>query len=293
MQKFIIIDGNALIHRAYHALPPLKTKEGKLVNAVYGFTSILFRVIKDLAPDYLAVTFDLAGPTFRDLEYKNYKAKRIRPPQELYDQIPLVKEIVKVLSIPIFEKKGFEADDVIGTIIQKIKDNPPTGGIKNIIVTGDLDMLQLVDKQTEVYTFKKGIKDAVIYDEKAIKKRYGLLSNQLIDFRGLKGDPSDNIPGVPGIGEKTAIDLIRKFVSLDGLYKRIEASDLNPKIRARLLEYKEEALFSRYLSKIKKDVPIVFDLAKCRFGKFNRGELKKLLESWGFNSLIKRLDMIQ
>ena len=290
--KFIIIDGNALIHRAYHALPPFKTKEGKLVNAVYGFTSILFRVIKDLTPDCLAVAFDLAGPTFRDLEYREYKAKRVKQPQEFYDQIPLVKEIVSALSVPIFEKKGFEADDIIGTIIQATKNNPPDGGIKNIIVTGDLDMLQLVDKQTEVYTFKKGIKDAVIYDKKAIKKRYSLAPKQLVDFRGLKGDSSDNIPGVPGIGEKTAIDLIQKFVSLDVLYKNIEASDLNPKIKARLLEYKEEAFFSRRLSEIKKDVPIVFDLAKCRFGKFNQEEIEGLLIRLGFSSLINRIPMV-
>ena len=286
--KFIIIDGNALIHRAYHALPPFKTKEGKLVNAVYGFASILFRVIKDLTPDYLAVVFDLAGPTFRDLEYKEYKAKRVKQPQEFYDQIPLVKEIVSALSVPIFEKKGFEADDIIGTIVQETK-NKKT---KNIIVTGDLDMLQLVDEQTEVYTFKKGIKDAVIYDKKAIKKRYGLTPSQLVDFRGLKGDSSDNISGVPGIGEKTAIGLIQKFVSLDALYQNIESSDINPKIKARLLEYKEEAFFSRRLSKIKKDVPVDFDLAKCRFGRFNQMKVEGLLVKWGFNSLIKRIPVV-
>jgi len=293
MQKFIIIDGNALIHRAYHALPPFKTKEGKLVNAVYGFTSILFRVIKDLQPNYLAVTFDLAGPTFRDLEYKDYKAKRTKPPQELYDQIPLIKEMVNALSIPIFEKKGFEADDVIGTIIQEVKNNSSADGIKNIIVTGDLDMLQLVDEQTEVYTFKKGIKEAVIYDKKAIMKRYGLLPNQLVDFRGLKGDSSDNIPGVPGIGEKTAIELIKNFISLDALYQNIEASDLNSKVKAKLLEYKEEAFFSRRLSEIKKDVPMVFDLVKCSFGKFNQEKIEELLTEWGFNSLIKRIPVVK
>ena len=288
MQKFVIIDGNALIHRAYHALPPFKTKEGKLVNAVYGFASILFRVIKDLAPDYLAVSFDLAGPTFRDLEYKEYKAKRIKQPQEFYDQIPLVKELVAALSIPIFEKKGFEADDIIGTIIQKVKDKE----VKNIIVSGDLDLLQLVNSQTEIYTFKKGINNSLIYDEKMIKKRYELVPSQLVDFRGLKGDSSDNIPGVPGIGEKTAIDLIKKFGSLEKLYDDLERSDLNPKIKAKLLEYKKEAFFSRRLSEIKKDVPMVFDLAECRFGRFNKDKLERLLEDLGFKSLINRIPVI-
>ncbi|MCG2809104.1 MAG: hypothetical protein L6275_02070 [Candidatus Portnoybacteria bacterium] len=286
--KFVIIDGNALIHRAYHALPPFKTKEGKLVNAVYGFASILFRVIKDLTPDYLAVAFDLAGPTFRDLEYKEYKAKRVKQPQEFYDQIPLVKELVTSLSIPIFEQKGFEADDLIGTIIQKTKDKK----VRNIIVSGDLDLLQLANGQTEIYTLKKGIKDTVVYDEEMIKERYGLVPSQLVDFRGLKGDSSDNIPGVPGIGEKTALGLIQKFDSLENLYHNLGGSDLNPKLKARLLEYKDEAFFSRKLSEIKKDISIDFDLEKCRFGKFNREKIEALLEGWGFKSLIDRIPVV-
>ncbi|MBU4030655.1 hypothetical protein KJ756_00580 [Patescibacteria group bacterium] len=288
MRKFVIIDGNALIHRAYHALPPFKTKEGKLVNAVYGFASILFRVIKDLTPDYLAVAFDLAGPTFRDLEYKEYKAKRVKQPQEFYDQIPLVKELVVALSIPIFEQKGFEADDLIGTIIQKTKDKK----VRNIIVSGDLDLLQLANGQTEIYTLKKGIKDTVVYDEEMIKERYGLVPSQLVDFRGLKGDSSDNIPGVPGIGEKTAVGLIQKFDSLENLYHNLGGSDLNPKLKARLLEYKDEAFFSRKLSEIKKDISIDFDLEKCRFGKFNREKIEALLEGWGFKSLIDRIPVV-
>ena len=289
MKKLVLIDGNALIHRAYHALPPLKTKKGQLVNAIYGFVSILFKVIKELKPDYLAATFDLAGPTFRDIEYKEYKAKRVKPPQELYDQIPLIKEIVKALDIPIYEKKGFEADDVIGTIVQKTKDNPPANGIKNIIITGDLDTLQLVDKQTEVHTPPKGIKDMIIYDSAMVKNRYGLTPKQITDFKGLRGDPSDNIPGVAGIGQKTAVDLIKKFGSLKKLYQDLEGSDLNPKLKARLLEYKEDAFFSQYLVTIKKDVPIDFNLKKCGWGKFNRSKVIKLLKKLEFNSLIKRL----
>jgi DNA polymerase-1 len=289
MKTLVLIDGNALIHRAYHALPPLKTKKGKLVNAVYGFISILFKVIKELKPDYLAATFDLAGPTFRDLEYKEYKAKRVKPPQELYDQIPLIKEMVRALEIPIYEKKAFEADDVIGTIVQKTKDKK----IKSIIITGDLDTLQLVDKQTEIYTPKKGIKDIIVYDQAAIKKRYRLKPKQITDFKGLKGDPSDNIPGVPGIGEKTAIDLIKKFGSLKKLYQTLETSDLNPKLKAKLLEYKEQAFFSQYLATIKKDVPLDFNLEKCRWGRLNQGKVVKLLKKLEFNSLIGRLPEVE
>ena len=286
MKKFVIIDGNALIHRAFHALPPLKTPQGQLINALYGFASILFRVIKDLKPDYLAVTFDLAGPTFRDLEYRDYKAKRVKPSQELYDQIPLIKDLVKVLAIPIYEKKGFEADDVIGTITAGIKNQEL--GIKNIIVTGDLDALQLVDKNTEVY-IPKSAKEVLIYNQVAVKKRYGINPKQMPDFKGLRGDPSDNIPGVPGIGEKTALDLIKKFGNLEKIYQELEKSDLNPKLRAKLLEYKEEAFFSRYLATIKKDLSLDFKLAQTCWGKFDQQKVTKFLEKWQFNSLIKRL----
>jgi len=281
----VLIDGNALIHRAYHALPPFKTKKGQLVNAIYGFVSILFKVIKELKPDYLATTFDLPGPTFRNIEYKEYKAKRVKPPQELYDQIPLIKEIVKALDIPIYEKKGFEADDVIGTIVQKTKDQR----IKNIIITGDLDTLQLVSKQTEVHTPLKGVKEMIVYDSAMVKKRYDLTPKQINDFKGLKGDPSDNIPGVAGIGQKTAVDLIKRFGSLKKLYQDFPQSDLNPKLKARLLEYKGDAFFSQYLVTIKKDVPINFNLKKCGWGEFNRSKVIKLLKKLEFNSLIKRL----
>ncbi|MBU1176944.1 MAG: 5'-3' exonuclease H3TH domain-containing protein [Patescibacteria group bacterium] len=291
MKTFVIIDGNALFHRAYHALPPLKTKKGKVVNAVYGFTSILFKVIQELTPDYLAVSFDLPGPTFRNLEYKDYKAKRIKPPQELYDQIPLIKEMVNILNIPIYEKKGFEADDIIGTIIEKIKNKKLK--IKSFIITGDLDVLQLVDDNVNIYTFKKGIKDFFVYNKAEINKRYGLKPKQIIDFKGLKGDPSDNIPGVPGIGEKTAIELLKEFKSLEELYKNLESSNLNIKIKARLLEYKEQAFFSQYLATIKLDVPIDFDLEKAEWGDYNRDKVNKFLKSLDFNTLVERLSMLK
>ena len=287
-KKLVILDGNALVHRAYHALPPFKTKKGQLVNAVYGFTSIVFRLIQDLKPDYLVATFDLPGPTFRHAEYQEYKAKRVKPPQELYDQFPLIKEIVKALEIPIYEKKGFEADDLIGTIVHKVAKQK----IKSVIVTGDLDTLQLINKYVNVYT-PKGIKETIVYDIEAVKKRYGLNPNQMIDYKGLRGDPSDNIPGVPGVGEKTATELIKEFGSLEKLYQALETSDLNPKLKARLLEYKEDAFFSQKLVTIKKDVPFDFNLTKCRWGKFNHSKVVKLLKKLEFRSLIERLSMIQ
>jgi len=192
MKRLVLIDANALIHRGFHAIPPLTTKKGELVNAVYGFTSILLRVLKELKPDYIVTAFDLPKPTFRHLEYKEYKATRPKTPDGLCQQFPKVKKVVQAFDIPIFEKEGFEADDVIGTITKK------TGkDIEDIVVTGDLDTLQLVDANTKVYTLKRGMTDTVIYDEKAVWERYGLKPEQLLDFKGLRGDPSDNIPGVP------------------------------------------------------------------------------------------------
>lgn len=285
MKKFIILDSNAIIHRAYHALPPLKTEDGRLANAVYGFTAVLLKIIKELKPDYLAATFDVSGITFRNKVYKQYKAKRIKPPQELYDQIPLIKKMVACLNIPIYKKKGVEADDIIGTIVSRVEKQD----IKCIIVTGDLDTLQLVSKKVGIYALKSGIKKSVIYDEKAVKERYGLLPEQMVDFRGLKGDPSDNIPGIIGIGGKTAVKLIQEFGSLENLYDALALSDLNPKLKARLLEYKEDAFLSRQLSRLDKDVKINFNLKKCQWGKYNKTKAIRFLESLSFYSFIDRL----
>ncbi len=225
--KYMLVDGNALIHRGFHAILGLATKKGEPTGAVYGFTMILLRAIADIKPTHIACTFDLQDPTFRHKQYKEYKATRVKAPQELYDQIPRVKEVVKTLNIPIFEKKGFEADDVLGTLSAEIyKEHGKDAEI--IIATGDLDTLQLVNGNIKVYTLKKGISDTAIYDEKAVRARYGLNPNQMVDYKALRGDPSDNIPGVKGIGEKGAVELIKHFHSIDKLYEKlhIEAKKL-------------------------------------------------------------------
>ena len=243
-QKFILIDGNALVHRAFHALPPLKTKSGELVNAVYGFTTIFLKALKEIKPEYAAVTFDKAKKTFRNEIYPEYKATRVKAPQELYDQIPKIKDLLKMFNIPIYEIDGFEADDVIGTISHlKGVDRPD---IETIIVTGDLDTLQLVDDNTKVFSLKRGLSDTIIYDDKAVSQRFeGLKPDQLIDFKGLKGDPSDNIPGVKGIGDKTAISLLNEFKTLENLYKNIESKKISEAVRKKLAEHKEEAFLSK------------------------------------------------
>jgi DNA polymerase-1 len=218
--KYMFVDGNALIHRGYHAMPGLTTKDGTPTGAVYGFTLILLKAIADLKPTNIAVTFDLAGPTFRHLAYEGYKAHRVKADQELYDQIPLVKDVVRALNLPIYEMEGYEADDLLGTLATEVcKQCKRDCDI--YIVTGDLDTLQLVNECVKVYTLKQGLTDTAVYDEKAVRDRYGLNPDQMVDYRALKGDPSDNIPGVVGIGEKTAIELIKEFGSIENLYKTI------------------------------------------------------------------------
>lgn len=283
----LLIDGNALLHRAFHALPELTDPKGRLVNAVYGFCSILFKVLNELKPDFIAATFDMAAPTFRHEEFKEYKAHRIKAPQELYNQLPLIKDVLRVFRMPIFERSGYEADDLIGTISKNSEVKKEK--LKVIIATGDLDTLQLIDKNTFVYTLRKSIKDTVIYDEKAVENRYGIKPCRVIDFKGLKGDASDNIPGVPGIGEKTASFLVKEYGSLENLYRKKNLEKIQVKIRDRLAKNREMAFFSKKLATIKLNVPLEFDLKKCAWQNYDKSEAEKLFIELGFNSLLRRL----
>jgi len=288
-EKFVIIDGNAIVHRAWHALPPtLMTKNGQMVNAVYGFTSILLRVYKDLKPDYLVATFDLKGPTFRHKEYKEYKATREKKPDELYEQIPIIKEVVRAFGIPIFEKEGYEADDVIATIATKLK--AISYKLKAVIVTGDMDTLQLVDDATEVYSMHKGISDILIYDTQQVKVRYdGLAPEQVVDFKALRGDPSDNIPGVKGIGEKTAIELLREFTTLENIYKNLDSKKIKPRYQKLLSEQKEGAFLSKKLVTLVKNVPISLDKEGCKAQALNIKTIVPLFQRLEFKSLLARV----
>lgn len=289
-EKLMIIDGNALIHRSFHALPPtMTTKNGQMVNAVYGFTTVLLKAIRDLNPDYIALTLDRKAPTFRHEEYKEYKATRVKAPDELYEQIPFVRKIAEAFSIPIYEKDGYEADDLIGTIAAKVD-----GKIDKIIVTGDLDTLQLVNKHTKVYTMSRGLSDSVIYNEEAVKERFELRPEQMIDYKALRGDPSDNIPGVKGIGEKTAIELLKKFKTLEKLYDYVkkvkkENQEIKPRIFELLIEHEKEALLSKSLATIKLDAPINFELEKAKFGNFGDEKIIKLFSELEFKSLLPRI----
>jgi DNA polymerase-1 len=290
-KKLILIDGNAIIHRAYHALPPLTTKKGEMVNAVYGFASTLLSVIEKFKPDYIAASFDLAAPTFRHKQYQQYKATRVKGPDELYAQIPHVKEVVRAFNIPIYEMEGFEADDIIGTIAKqesRIKNKELSKNeIETIIVTGDLDALQLVDKNIKVYTMRRGLSDSVLYDEVAVRERYEISPEQLKDFKGLRGDASDNIPGVKGIGEKGAINLLKEYGSLESVYENVEK--IKGATKDKLQKDKANAILSKDLGTIRTDVKIDFDLSKCATDDFDRGKIVKIFQELNFFSLIKRI----
>jgi DNA polymerase-1 len=284
-KKLILIDGNAIIHRAYHALPPLSTKTGELVNAVYGFSSTLLSVIEQFQPDYVVTSFDLAGPTFRHEKFTEYKANRAKADDALYAQIPRVKEVVAAFNIPIYEKAGFEADDIIGTVAAQAKKE--NGPIETIIVTGDMDAMQLVDGSTKVYTMKRGLSDSIIYDEAKVVERYGLKPSQLIDYKGLRGDPSDNIPGVKGVGEKTAVTLLQKYQDIDGVYRHI--AEIKGAIKDKLERDKANAILSKDLATIRLDAPVTLELEKAQLHDFDRDRIVSLFKELNFFSLIKRL----
>jgi len=289
-KNLILIDSNAILHRAYHALPPLSS-QGQLTNALYGFSAVLIRILKEFHPQYLAACFDLPQPTFRHLAYKEYKAKRIKPPQEFYDQIPLAKEILSAFKIPIIEKPGYEADDLIGTLAVKATKESPD--IEVIIITGDLDTLQLVGPRIKVWTLKKGIKEVSLMDVSAVKERYGFEPHLLADFKGLKGDPSDNILGVPSIGEKTAISLIKEFGPLENLYASLESENQDKiKIPARLKEIliqnKDQAFFSKNLALINTNVELDCSLKDLKFEMPPPEQIKPVFEKFSFKSLYQR-----
>lgn len=287
--KLIIVDGNALIHRSFHALPPtLRTKDGLLVNAVYGFTSFLLKAINEFHPEYVVLTLDKKGPTFRHEAYSDYKATRVKAPDELYEQIPLVKKVATAFNIPIFELSGYEADDLIGSICDQTKKEK---NLERVIITGDLDTLQLVDEKTKVYTMSRGLSDSVLYDISQVKERYGLKPDQIIDYKALRGDPSDNIPGVKGIGEKTASELLIEFTDLDGVYKAVEKN--NAKIKPRILEllktYKDNAYLSQQLATINLAAPIKFSLPDIEFSSFDLEKVMTVFSELEFKSLLVKV----
>ncbi len=308
MRRLVLIDGNSLLHRAYHALPKtLTTSDGQVVNAVYGFARMLLKVVKDLEPAYLAVAFDMKGPTFRHLEYEKYKEGRPEMEEELVSQLPKVKELLHAFGVPIYEAQGFEGEDVAATLqsqmsklkTQKALRSLPSGGhnsklktdVDTVIVTGDRDVLQLVDEKTKVYAPLKGLSNPVMYDAGEVQKEYGLRPSQIVDYKALRGDPSDNIPGVPGVGEKTAVELLQKYGDLKSVYEHL--NEVVPRVQKLLRENKEQAELSKKLATIATDAPVELDLEKCQVKDFRSEKALAALEKLQFRSLIKELEGLE
>ena len=285
MSKLIIIDGNAIIHRAFHGLPPFKTSTGELVNAVYGFSSILLNILNKEQPDYIAVTFDMKAPTFRHIEYKEYKATRTKAPDELYAQIPRIRDVVRAFRIPIYETEGYEADDVIGTLAKQAEKMD----INTYIVTGDMDTMQLVTDKIKVLANTQKFSEPVVYDIAKVMGRFGLQPSQITDMKGLQGDNSDNIKGVQGIGPKTACTLLQKYGTLENIYKNLE--EITGGVHDKLAAHKEEAFQSKHLATIITNVPgISLDIEACKTHDYDEATLREIFEKLEFKSLLARLN---
>lgn len=283
MSKLLLIDGHAILHRAYHALPPNFTApDGTQTNAVFGFTNMFLRLISDLQPSHLIVAFDLPQPTFRQQLYTGYQGKRPEMEGNLQQQIPLVHELLDALKIKYFEVGGYEADDVIGTIAKQSK-------IETIIVTGDRDMLQLINEKVKVCVPVKGLSETKTYDADAVVHEFGVTPTQWIDVKALKGDPSDNYLGVPGIGPKTAQDLIAKFGTLEEVYKNL--GKLKPNVAKKLAQGAESAGMGKKLAAIVCDVPLDFDLKKADIDRVNwKSGVEYMRRRLGFKSIPDKIE---
>ncbi len=323
-KRLVLLDAHAILHRAYHALPDFSTAKGEPTGALYGLSAMLLKIIEDLKPDYIVACYDVKGPTYRHEAYKKYKAGRKAAEDDLVAQMISSRRVFEAFNIPIYDKQGFEADDILGTIVEQITPTPSrpdavslrfasrksgdaslpagVGAVEIIIASGDMDTLQLVSgKDVKVYTLKKGLNDTIMYDEDAVNKRFGFGPELIPDYKGLRGDPSDNIIGVKGIGEKTATILITTFGTIENMYKELEAGNDNkfkkagitPRIIQLLRDNKEEAEFSKMLATIRRDAPITFELPKKTFR--DDLDLRKVKNLWNeleFRTLGQRLDKV-
>lgn len=293
-KRIILLDAHAIIHRAYHALPDFSSSRGEPTGALYGLATMIIKIVTELKPDHIAACYDLPSPTHRHDAYDGYKATRKKLDDDLVVQLERSKDIFKCLHIPIYSAKGFEADDVLGTIVEQLKNKP----YQVVIASGDMDTMQLVDDdKVVVYTLRKGIKDTVLYDEKAIIERYGFTPAHITDFKGLSGDPSDNIVGVPGIGEKTATDLIQKFGTIEDIYialKKDKEKLLKEGIKARTIDllekHEDEARFSKMLATIRRDATIEYEIPSKLWKESVRIEdVEKLFKELDFKTILDRV----
>jgi DNA polymerase-1 len=286
---FLLVDGSAIVHRAYHAMPPFTTSEGAPTGAIHGFFSMLLKLIHQLKPARIVVAFDRPKPTFRQQLYVGYQAQRPKMESDLASQYEAIIEVLRKAKIKEVGLDGFEADDIIGTL----SDRANKEGILTYIVTGDRDMLQLVDQDTLVLMPVKGISEVKIFDEESVREKLGVEPLKLVDLKALTGDASDNYPGVPGIGSKTAADLIRDYGSVDNIYKHLDKIAVkNKNLAQKLIDGAQDAELGKKLAKIVLDVPFVCDLNDCQTSKIDVAGFKKALEEFEFKTLPQRVDEI-
>ena len=290
MGKLVLIDGHSILNRAFYGVRYLSAKDGTPTNAIYGFLNILLKLIKEQEPDYICAAFDVKAPTFRHKQYEGYKAQRKPMPEGLAAQMPLAKDVLRAMGVTILEKEGYEADDIIGTVARLCEESE----ISCFIATGDKDDLQLASDKTKVIltVTKSGYNETIIYDDKGVKEKYHVTPTEFIDVKALMGDPSDNIPGVKGVGEKTAMSLIEKHHSIEYIYENIDDIGLKGAMLQKMKDGREMAFMSKELATINRNTPIEFNAEKCVFDGFeNNGELYEILKRLELNSIIKKLDL--
>ena len=288
MSKLVIIDGHAILYRAYHALPLLSAPNGHLVNAVYGFCRMLLKIIADFKPRYLLVAFDTPKPTFRHKKFIGYQIKRPKMDKELSGQIVIVKEVLRAMKVKFLAKEGYEADDIIGTLSvksQKLK----IKSLKIIVVTGDRDLMQLVNKQTNLFIPVKGLSNGQVVNKKYVEKDLEVRPDQVVDYKALMGDNSDNYPGVAGVGPKTAVKLLQKFGSLDNIYCSLDKIE-SASLAAKLKKGKKAAYLSQDLAKIRCDVPLMVEIKDLRLEDWRNEATVEIFKNLGFRSLVRELE---
>lgn len=301
-KKLLLIDGNSLFHRAYHALPPITDKSGEVANAVFGFSNMLLKAINEVKPNYIACAFDTAAPTFRHMEFEKYKAQRVEPPPDLYPQLPKVKKVLEAFGISFFEKEGFEADDILATIatrgsrrhrehsrsVSKIKARSHSGSeaMQVVILSGDRDVLQLVNGNVKVQMPGWNLKESSLYGAKEVKKKYGITPAQMVDYKSLMGDASDNIPGIAGVGPKAASNLLIKYKTLENLFKHLD--DIEGSVKGKLEAGEQDALKAKKLVELDRNVNLQFTINDLRFDP-NWDEVRDEYQRLGFKSIAAKL----
>lgn len=286
---FMLVDGSAIVHRAFHAMPPLTRSDGTPTGAVQGFFSMILKMIQQLRPQHVAVAFDRPVPNFRKELFKGYQAKRPQIDSTLSPQFGIIQEILVKARVPIYSVDGLEADDIIGTIAEKAK----TTGHLVYIITGDRDMLQLVNGKTKVLAPIKGISEMTLFDAEKVREKYGINASEFIELKALQGDASDNYPGVAGIGPKTASALINEYKTIDNIYKNIsKLKTQNPKLAQKLIDNEKNARLAHQLATILTDAPFEYDFADCDIKNLNVEDFKRALEEYEFKTLPKRVDEV-